>query len=141
VSYAYFDTSVFVKLYDKREDAAEDLTSIFHNHKAVSSVLLYPEVISAMNRKRREGDLTEGGFELTLSGFKRDYELVYKVQLSPDVLNMTERVLYKYPLRAFDGIHLSSALLFTDIIDDKIRFFSADKRLLNAAKAEGLLIL
>lgn len=138
VSYVYFDTSAFVKLYDRHEDDAEDISALAGKHRAVSSVLLYPEVISALNRKRREGAFTEQGFELTLSTFKRDYELVYKVQLSQKVLELTENLLYKYPLRAVDGIHLSSALLFMDIINDKIRFFSADVKLLDAAKAEGL---
>lgn len=140
VGFAYFDTSAFVKLYDQREDDAEGISSIVYKYRAVSSVLLYPEVISALNRKRREDGFAEGGFELTVATFKRDYDLVYKVQLSQIVLELTEKLLYKYPLRALDGIHLSSALSFKDIINDKIQFFSADEKLLNASRAEGLVL-
>ncbi|MFN3481278.1 MAG: type II toxin-antitoxin system VapC family toxin, partial [Thermodesulfovibrionales bacterium] len=123
---------------DQKEDDAEDIGATFRKHRVVSSVLLYPEVISALNRKRREGGFTESGFNQALSAFKRDYDFLYKVQLSQNVLELTERLLYKYPLRALDSIHLSSALLFMDIISNNILFLSADRRLLNAAMAEGL---
>jgi len=70
--------------------------------------------------------------------FDKDWESYDIVILSENVLSLTRQMLYRYPLRSADAIHLASALLLARTSPTvRWAFVCADGRLCDAAEAEG----
>lgn len=138
VEAAYFDSSVLVKLYDLSEKGTREAQKLFRTYRACSSMLLYPEVISALARKERRGELSKKDIQEVLTAFKRDYSRILLVGLSDDVMQQSERLLFTHPLTALDSIHLASAIVLGKQLEQSIPFATADKDLASAAQKEEL---
>jgi len=63
------------------------------------------------------------------------------VELSPRVLQETERLLFAYPLRAGDAIHLASAVLLRERLAIALPFMTADRTIAEAARQEHFTVL
>jgi uncharacterized protein len=101
------------------------------------------EVISGVCRRQREGAVTPRVARavrvLLTQHLQRDYRAIDLVE---HVIQQSQDLLERYPLRAYDAIQLASALegqarLISAELAPLI-FVSADTRLLAAASAEGL---
>lgn len=103
------------------------------------------EVISGRARKTREGYIASETMlqlrDLIASHMTAEYSVVI---LNGTIFNRAEDLLLTYPLRAYDAVQLASML---DVVAriaavglDSPVFVSADRRLLVAAEAEGLII-
>ena len=112
-------------------------------NRIITTKLSVAEVLSAMNRRQREANITaieydkfSGDF---LSFVETDYEMV---ELSDAVLLEANRLLETHPLRAGDAIQLASALLANAQLQSAnlpaLIFLASDARLLKAATKEGL---
>ena len=108
-----------------------------------TSKLSVAEVLSALNRRRRESSISSAEY----TKFSKDFLAVSKFQyemidLSDAVLLESQRLLEKYPLRVGDAIQLASALLVNAQLQTAqlptMIFLASDVRLLSAAKGEGL---
>ncbi len=113
------------------------------NNTIYTSKLSIAEVLSALNRRRRESSISSAEY----AAFSKDFLAVSKFQyemidLSDAVLLESQRLLENYPLRAGDAIQLASALLanaqFQSANLPALIFLASDVRLLSAAKDEGL---
>lgn len=101
------------------------------------------EVVSALARRKREGNISPRTFKAASVYLNRhvirEYELVY---LSDSIVKHAQDLLDIHTLRASDAIQLASALYIQIQIAAVQRppliFICADTRLLNAAIAEGL---
>jgi uncharacterized protein len=54
------------------------------------------------------------------------------------IMELTRELVLRHPLRGFDAIHLASALRLRERIGEAVQFVASDRRLLVAAKNEGL---
>ena len=61
-----------------------------------------------------------------------------RVRVSDDVLTQGTTLLRRHPLRTLDAVQLASALLVDRSSPTRVRFGTADRRLGEAAAAEGL---
>jgi len=82
-------------------------------------------------------------FRHVTAEFKREYQHLILVPVSEDLnsedLNkLIEELIIKYPLRGFDVIHLSSALLIKQAGNLNTYFAAFDKALNQAAKEENI---
>ena len=104
-------------------------------------VAVYAEFHSAINRKRRDGDLSVRDAEQILRDFGADWEGLVRVELSPGLNAIVARLLKTYPLRAFDALHLGSALLLRNRMrQSELSFAGFDDRQRLAAKRERLMV-
>ncbi len=110
----YADSSALAKRHISEIGSAwiEQEFDTAHGNRIVTTKLSVAEVLSAMNRRRREANITtmeygkfSGDF---LSFVETDYEMI---ELSDAVLLEAQRLLETHPLRAGDAIQLASALL------------------------------
>ena len=99
------------------------------------------EVISAIERRTREGSLsralrreTLGRFE-TLAGHWDEVTDVLAVR------HRAQRLLARHPLRAADAGQLGAALLVQEQMAEPLTFVCLDSRLASAAELEGLRVL
>lgn len=101
------------------------------------------EVCSALNRRLREQhiDLSEYRSLMAQSTFLfgSKYDVI---RLSDQIIELACSILERHPLRAFDAVHLATALTVNEqlikVNEPILTFLTTDHRLLAAATAEGL---
>lgn len=143
----YVDTSALVKRYV--DEAGSDWFRTILDQSPPPSVivvhLVIVEMTSALTRRRREGTLTPTEYAQIQAAFRSDCLNEYRIVTAVDgIIDEAIRLLERYPLRAYDAVHLAAAVvanrhLLADGLAPLI-FLSADDRLNNAASAEGLAV-
>jgi predicted nucleic acid-binding protein len=143
----YLDSSALIKRYIDELGSdwlratlgAQPLPAIVIVH------LVIVEVTSALTRRMREGTLTSANYARVQDAFRSDclheYEIITAVG---DIIDQANLLLERYPLRAYDAVHLATAVvanqqLLANNLSPLI-FLSADDRLNDAAYAEGLMV-
>ncbi len=130
---AYLDSSAFAKRF-VNEDGSAVVESLCAQTDALGlSVLCVPEIISALNRRRRERLLTPAQYREAKQRLLDDVRDADIIQLTPSVLGAAIRVVESNPLRAVDSLHVACALEWGAEV-----FASADARQVAAARRSGL---
>jgi len=129
----FFDTSSFVKRFVE-EAGSEQAVIITHNASEVGlSIICFPEIISALNRKLRSDFITKEIYSELKNEILQDIEDIDIVNLTPGVLEETTDLLENNVLRSLDAIHIACALKWQAEL-----FVSSDERQVTAAKQAGL---
>lgn len=132
----FLDSSALAKRY-VREPGSELVERRIQEADAVAvAVLCYPEIVSALQRRRREGKLTVPIAEAAQTALEHHLGDMSVVQLTSDVLERAVQLLKEHPLRAADALHVACAILWRADL-----FVSSDERQCAAAKASGLQVL
>ncbi len=145
MEFAYFDTSALVKRYVAEVGSpwVNSLLTFPRTLTIFTSQLTVVETTCAFSRRRREGTLSSKNYEDLLAAF--NYDTAYRYIVA-DVMQVTVDTACElsgtHPLRAYDAIHLATALLLNgEIIRNNkppLTFICADNRLLEIAQAENL---
>jgi len=142
----YLDTSALVKQYVDEAGSAwlRDLIASGSAVLIISHVLVV-EIISAFNRRLREDSVTPGDYARMVNVFDSDLQTRYQVVCFDDsIVELARELLERYPLRAYDAVHLASALAMHRTLvqtnQPGVTFLCADDRLLDSAEAEGLMV-
>ncbi|MBI5682802.1 MAG: type II toxin-antitoxin system VapC family toxin [Deltaproteobacteria bacterium] len=135
----YLDTSSLVKLYVEETNSGIVKNWVKESEIAAVCRVAYPEMISALNKRLRCGDISSKEYRLLVAGFSKEW-------LDFAVMDFDEieagQLAEKYGLRGFDAVHLSSAkLLRAEGSSLSLAFSSFDKKLNQAASSEGFTIL
>lgn len=134
----YCDTSALIKRYIEEEGTGL-VDSLWPSSLGIAtSVVAFAETYSAFSRKLREGLLTEKEYTETLKIFKADFDSFILVAVTPSLNSIIERMVRRYPLRGFDAIQLSSALMLSEYGSLPVQFACFDHNLNEAAAKEGL---
>jgi len=145
LSVYYLDASVLVKRYvnEAGSDWIRSLIGSTPSPLLFTSRMTVVEVISAFARRARDGSLTDEAFALARDAFFGDCQRGYQV-MPPTlaVISLSCALLERHPLRAYDVLHLATALVAQRFLASEshlsLTFLTADARLLQAAVAEGL---
>jgi uncharacterized protein len=143
----YLDTSALVKRY-----AAESGTAWITNLAVPTNAnelwtvrLTGPEMISALFRKVRTGEIMPADAVRAANDFREDWQHDYEIVEA--TVAVTERAMLlaeRYGLRGYDAVHLAAALEVAQIYQalglPVFTFVSADTGQISAAQAEGLLV-
>lgn len=139
----FFDTSALVRRYVPEVGSAwvKRLVEPTAQNTVFISDLTTIEVISAFVRRRREGSVLTADFERVRDDFLAHVKTQYlTIALRHNVLEQAHALVEKHPLlRTLDAIQLACALTAAQAYEPPI-FVCADKRLLDAAVAESLLV-
>lgn len=131
---AYLDSSSFAKRFID-EAGSDKVEQICDEASALGlSAICVPEVVSALNRRRRERALTRRQYEAATRRLLDDVRDTYVIHLTPPVIKTTIKILESGPVRAMDAIHVACAFEWGAEL-----FASSDRRQLTAAKRLGLL--
>jgi predicted nucleic acid-binding protein len=135
----YLDTSALLKKYFK-ENSSEDVISLWKDSTAIiTSAVAYAETLASIYRKRRESrDIDAHIFKAVLKSFQKDWKSFIRVDVNEGLHEIINKLVATHPLRGFDAIHLASALLLHEKIENNFIFVCYDKRLIKAAIEEGL---
>ncbi len=128
-----FDSSAFAKRFIEEEGSAKVESICSRATKLGLSVLGVPEILSALNRRRREGNLTPAQYRQAKQRLIEDVRDADIIQLTPSVIATSIEVLEAGPLRGMDALHIAGAIEWEAEL-----FVSSDKTQLAAAKKAGL---
>lgn len=137
----YFDSSSIVKWFF--DEPYADLTRSVKDETdiAFTSLLSYPEVLSAFYRAWKEGRCLKSDMELVQGEFLRIWYDFRWIKASEMLIHNTRELIPRHGLRGYDAVHLASALMVQEEGGGINLFFSCFDRVLNrAAKKEGLLV-
>jgi uncharacterized protein len=133
---AYFDTSALVKLY-LAEDGSEQAMTLFTTAElAIVNALAFVEVRAALAAAARAGRLQTATFEAAKADLQTLRE-TFAVIDPGGVLDAAADTAERYALRAYDAVHLATALL---VAGDDLVFVCWDADLSAAAVRAGLTV-
>ncbi len=134
----YLDTSALVKRVVLEAGSNEVQALLAGADPIASATIAYAELYSGLTRRHREGGLSQLQYRLACRRFERDWLALVKVELAAEILSSARGLIQRHGLRAFDAIHLASALGLQAAANERVTFVAADQRLLRAAAGERL---
>jgi len=134
----YFDSSALVKNYVFEDGSSIVAKLLLENINNATSKLTYAEILSALVRRTRNGDLSLQKMREVINKFEDDWNRLLVVDLHNDILPAIKRAIEKHQLKASDSIHLASAIWLKTSLKEDIVFASSDINLLKAARKERL---
>lgn len=136
----FFDASAIVKRY-LREAGSEWVRQLFAQAqpRIFVSSLSGVEVLAAIMRKGRTGEIRPPEREKAVRAFRREFTTSYAlVRPVPTVIHNAMDLLLTHPLRAYDAVQLASALALPPSPHGAtLTFVSADERLLSITTTLG----
>jgi predicted nucleic acid-binding protein len=130
---AYFDSSSFAKRFVEEEGSDRAEATCSQASELSLSVICVPEVVSALNRRKREKTLTAVQYREAKQRLLDDVRDADIVNLTPSVVGSAIRILETSPVRAMDALHVACALEWNAEL-----FASSADRQLKAARKAGL---
>lgn len=131
----FFDTSSYVKRFVE-EVGSKQADDITQKSSAIGlSIICFPEIISALNRKLRSGSITKETYSDLKNDILKDIEDIDIINLTPEVLKKTTELLEENVLRSLDALHIGCALEWKAQL-----FVSSDKKQVAAASKSGLTV-
>lgn len=134
---SYFDASALVKRYIQ-EPGSDEVEAMLQDGIAATARYTHVEILSAIARRFRDGDISASDHLHVVSSLRRDFDTLVAVELTEDVIDEAERLLSRHALRAGDAVHLASCIVLRSRAEVPITFVAFDDRCNDAAMAEGL---
>lgn len=117
----------------------QEILSLWREDRgAASSAVAYPECLSTIYRKARETRLAARTLRSLVDTFRRDWQSLIRLNVSPDMDLLLDRLVVRHVLRGFGLIHLASAFVIRQKVPCDFLVICFDERLLCAARKEGL---
>jgi predicted nucleic acid-binding protein len=136
----YLDASALVKLYVEEAGRAAVLAAISKAEIVGTAIIAYVEARAAFARRRREGALARPGYLRCVRDLDQDWPRYLRFELNEPLVFTAARMTDRYRLRAYDAVHLASAVSMRDRLGDVI-FACWDKDLNAAARRMGLVLV
>lgn len=136
----YLDSSALVKLYVEEAGRTAVLAAISDAEIVGTAMIAYVEARAAFARRHREGTLARPGYRQCIRGLDQDWPRYLRFELHEPLIFTAARMSDRYRLRAYDAVHLASALSMRDRLDD-VTFACWDRDLNAVARRAGLLLL
>ncbi len=135
----YLDTSSLVKLYVTEFHSGLVRAWVEEAEIIATCRVAYPEMMSALNRRFKAGDLEKRDYDLLVKAFSGEWQRFAVIDFDEIAAG---RLAAAYGLRGFDAVHLSAAgLLRTAGNTPAVAFSSFDEKLNSAAAAEKFTVL
>ena len=133
----FLDASALAKRYVE-EAGTELVVATMAGQPIAISRLSVTEVVSAICRRCREGDLRVEQREAALRQLDSERPAFHVVEFTEEIVARAGALLRRHPLRASDSVQLASCLLLADELGTPARLMAFDERLLSAALTEGV---
>ena len=147
MSIYYLDTSALMKRYMPEKGTAwiNELLSSGSSARFLSSELVALELTTALARGERERRISKAHRDrLAAQAVKECDTLLLQTGVSTEIIAVARELALRYPLRAYDAIHLATARAIrtqaSALTVPPPVFVAADVTLLSAAREEGFSI-
>jgi len=129
----FFDSSAFAKRFIEETGSDEIEKICLESNSIALSSICFPEIISALNRRLRENNITKKEYLLIKDKMLEEFDSLEIINVVLEVISKAIILLEKHNLRTLDALHVASAIVWNAEL-----FVSADKRQTLAAKKAGL---
>ena len=127
------DSSALAKRY-VLEVGSDEIDRFLQNASQLGlCTILIPEVVSGLNRRRRENNLSDDDYRTVKTQLMEDVHDAIILQVTPSVISHSVKLLETNVLRAMDALHIACALEWQAEL-----FVTAAKRQYEAAQNAGL---
>jgi hypothetical protein len=127
------DSSALAKRYVLEEGSGKIDHFLQNASQLGLCTISVPEIISALNRRRREQVLSTDDYRTIKKQLLEDVHDAVVLQITPAVISHSVKLLEANVLRAMDALHIACALEWPAEL-----FVTADRRQHKAAKNAGL---
>jgi uncharacterized protein len=141
----FFDSSALAKRYVTETGTAwvQALTDPVAGHSLYVARITLVELVSAIIRRRRNGDLTASAASAALADIRADFATDYQViEIAAALITRAEALAEQHALRGYDAVQLAAALevnaAYVAAGQPPVILISADLELNAASTAEGL---
>jgi len=111
------------------------------SYEFLSSAITPIELHSAVQRPRRQGEITQPNYNSIVSRLAKDRSYWQLVEVVPQILSKAEELVKTANVRTLDAIHIASAIIIQDSFTTPLPFISADERQLAAAQSCRLSVI
>ena len=134
----YADTSALVKKYVK-ETGSEQVVTFFERYPIIgTTTLTQAEMAETLSKAARLGWVSENDAAEAWKDFLSHWLSYTRLPVSARIVERAASLAWSYGLRAYDSLHLSSALTWQEVAGEEVIFACFDKNLTQAAQREGL---
>jgi len=141
----FFDSSALAKRYVTETGTTwvQSLTDPATGNGVYVARITLVELVSAISRRKRNGDLTPAAAAAALSDLRADFISDYQViEVTAALIAQAEALAEKHALRGYDAVQLAVAIqvnvAYVAGRQPAVTLVSADLELNGAAAAEGL---
>jgi hypothetical protein len=141
----FFDSSALAKRYVTETGTAwvQSLTDPATGNGVYVARITLVELVSAISRRKRNGDLTPAAAAAALYDVRADFASDYQViEVTAALIAQAETLAEKHTLRGYDAVQLAAAIQVNAAYgvagQPAVTLISADLELNGAAAAEGL---
>ncbi|WP_420631059.1 type II toxin-antitoxin system VapC family toxin [Candidatus Leptofilum sp.] len=134
----YLDASALVKRYVQELGTVEVNQLIVQAEAVGTSIISRAETAAALAKAYRLSVLSQGNAEQAVGFFREEWPSLIRVQLSETVVRRADFVAWEHSLRGFDAVHLASALLWQEQLNQELLFATFDRSLWLAAQQSKL---
>lgn len=122
------------------------MQNMFAHHRLVASASLgVIEVAATLSRKAKGHEIDPSMLDNKLGELDEDWTRFIQVHMTMDVVDMARQVAQELALRGADAIHLASALLLRQHLEEDesvhLTFVASDRELKDAAEASHLTLI
>ena len=129
----YLDSSSFAKRFIEESGSARAEEVCAAASELALSVLCVPEVVSALNRRRRERLITADQYDAAKRSLVEDVRDADIIDLTASVVASSVNILEASPVRTLDALHIACAVAWEAEL-----FVSSDMQQISAAQRAGL---
>lgn len=137
----YLDTSALVKLYVEEEGSSMIRSAVDQAGLVATSAIAYIEARVAFARRRHEGAVSAGDYRRVIRDLDADWSRYLIVEVTNSLIREGARLVEAHRLRAYDAVHLASAVTVHRRLAELVIFASWDHDLEKVAKREGFELL
>lgn len=134
----YLDTSALVKRYVFEQGSDQVHQKISRADMAGTSLITYPETLSAFSRNLSERSFNRRYYDLIRRAFEKDWRRIHVIDFTEPIARSAGKLIRQHGLRGFDAIHLATAMQFKSWISAPVTFLCFDDKLSEAARAERM---
>jgi len=139
----YLDASAWVKRYIGEEGSQRINAWMNQNPLVASAALGVTEVLSAVVRKARAGELSEPERDQILDDVWAEFDAFAHVYHTAPVMSRARELAFRFGLRGADTVHLSSALWLEAHLPSELNsvtMITSDRELAEAADQTELAV-
>lgn len=136
----FWDSSALVPLLIPEKQSEYCFQVLKRDQEILIWFLSQVEVVSALTRRLREGNMQPDHFQLAKKRLERLVKSAFQVTAFEKVRMRALRLLEVHPLRAADACQLASSLIVTQEDPARLAMLCFDQRLQEAAVKEGFVV-
>ncbi|MGQ9550469.1 MAG: type II toxin-antitoxin system VapC family toxin [Roseiflexus sp.] len=134
----YADTSALVKRYVQEAGTEAVLDLLTHVEMVATAAMTQVEMAAALAKAWHQGWLDGAAAQSAWQDFLQHWPAFVRLPVSSLSLERAAHLTWKHRLRAYDALHLACALIWQESVAEATVFACFDRRLRQAAGAEGL---